>query len=181
MTLDLTQDFFSLFGLKRKFTIDSLALKDRYQDFQRALHPDRFVNASDRERRLAIQGVTHVNEGFAKLRDPLTRAQYLLELNGVDQAASRTKLTGEFLMEQMELREQLADVASAKDPWATLQHFMSEISQRVRRYTDQLTTLLDNPDADQLLVAEVVVLELQFLRKLQQEAELLEEQLAEAL
>ena len=118
MSIDLTQDFFTLFGLHRRYAIDDAALEAAWHELQSQVHPDRHAHLSDVEKRLSMQWATRVNEGFRTLRQPLTRAQYLLELAGVDAGLeTNTAMSPEFLMEQMEWREALdeADGADALD------------------------------------------------------------------
>jgi molecular chaperone HscB len=80
------------------------------------VHPDRFVHAGDAERRASMQWTTRVNEAYRTLRNPVQRAKYLLELEGVDVAfETNTAMPPEFLMHQMELREALEAAGDAKD------------------------------------------------------------------
>ncbi|HKJ76321.1 MAG TPA: Fe-S protein assembly co-chaperone HscB, partial [Gammaproteobacteria bacterium] len=76
MQADFSQNYFELFGLPEGFEVDSETLSLRYRDLQRALHPDRFAGASDRERRLSVQQTARVNEAYRTLKDPLARARY---------------------------------------------------------------------------------------------------------
>ena len=79
------------------------------------MHPDRFAQAGDAERRASMQMTTRVNEAYRTLKSPVRRAQYLLELNGVDVGfETNTAMPREFLMEQMELRERLEDGAGCR-------------------------------------------------------------------
>src|SRR4051812_19129219 len=75
---------FELFGLSSAFALDSEALERAYREIQSRVHPDRFAHAGDAERRASLQWTTHVNEAYRALKDPVQRAKYLLELNGVD-------------------------------------------------------------------------------------------------
>lgn len=80
------------------------------------MHPDRFANAGDAERRASMQWTTRVNEAYRTLRSPVERARYLLELQGVDvEFETNTAMPSEFLMRQMELREALEQAGGAKD------------------------------------------------------------------
>ena len=80
------------------------------------MHPDRFVHAGDAERRASMQWTTRVNEAYRTLSNPVQRAKYLLELEGVDVAfETNTAMPAEFLMRQMELREALEQAGDAKD------------------------------------------------------------------
>jgi molecular chaperone HscB len=75
MAADPSTTHFELFGLPRSFTVDSELLDGRYRELQRAAHPDRFVNASDQQRRVSMQQATDINEGYLTLKDPLRRGR----------------------------------------------------------------------------------------------------------
>ena len=110
------QNHFELFQLPARFAIDTAALDAAYRDVQGQVHPDRFVNATDAEKRVAMQWATRANEAYQTLKNPQKRAQYLCELNGVDlKTESNTAMPMQFLMQQMEWREALGDAKAAKD------------------------------------------------------------------
>jgi molecular chaperone HscB len=110
------QNHFDLFQLPAKFAIDMGALDAAYRDVQGQVHPDRFVNATDAEKRVAMQWATRANEAYQTLKNPQKRAQYLCEVNGVDlKTESNTAMPMQFLMQQMEWREALGDAKAAKD------------------------------------------------------------------
>jgi molecular chaperone HscB len=113
------QNHFELFNLPARFDIDAGALDTAYRDVQGRVHPDRFVNATDAERRVAMQWATRANEAYQTLKNPMKRAQYLCELNGVDlKTESNTAMPMDFLMQQMEWREELGDARASKDAGA---------------------------------------------------------------
>ena len=106
---------FELFGLPAAFSIDELMLEKAYRDIQSQVHPDRFAHAGDAERRASLQWTTRVNEAFQTLKNPVSRARHLLELQGVDVAfETNTAMPPEFLMQQMELREKLEEAKDAE-------------------------------------------------------------------
>lgn len=110
------QNHFELFQLPVRFGIDSAALDSAYREVQGKVHPDRFVNATDAEKRVAMQWATRANEAYQTLKHPQKRAQYLCELNGVNlQVESNTAMPMAFLMQQMEWREALAEARADKD------------------------------------------------------------------
>jgi len=90
-------------------------LEKAYRDMQSRVHPDRFARAGAAERRASLLWTTRVNEAFQVLKNPVSRARHLLELHGVDVAfETNTAMPAEFLMQQMELREQLEEARDAK-------------------------------------------------------------------
>jgi molecular chaperone HscB len=107
---------FTLFGLEPSFSVDVANLQKRYRDFQATHHPDRFVNASDADKRSAIEQATRFNEAYASLKDPVLRAMHMLSLNGIDALdANDTSMPQAFLIEQIEWRESIADAKLKED------------------------------------------------------------------
>jgi molecular chaperone HscB len=110
------QNHFELFHLPQRFAVDSSALDNAYREVQSRVHPDRFVSATDTEKRVAMQWATRANEAYQTLKNPFKRAAYLCELNGIDlQTESNTAMPREFLMQQMEWHEALEEARAAKD------------------------------------------------------------------
>jgi molecular chaperone HscB len=107
---------FELFGLAPAFALDAQALERSYREMQSQVHPDRFAHAGDAERRASLQWTTRVNEAYRTLKSPVQRAKHILELHGVDVAfETNTQMPADFLMQQLELREELERAVGKKD------------------------------------------------------------------
>ena len=166
---------FALFGLPAQYALDLAELNARYRDLQQKLHPDRYAGASERERRLATQSSSQINEAFETLRSPTRRAAYLLRLAGVDSDSSSASFDdGEFLMQQMQLREELAEIADAEDFEAALAQFYRDLDTAQTRWQQQFAGDYDGEDYASALQS---CLKLQFLEKLRLDAERKEEEL----
>ena len=141
--MDFNADHFTLMGLLRAFRIDAAALDKRYRELQAEVHPDRFAHAGDTEKRLSLQWATKVNEAYQTLKKPLTRAQYLLGLLdcGLD-LANNHALPTDFLIEQMEWREAVAEARASKAQ-EELEALYQRVRQQVRNAYAQLEILLD--------------------------------------
>jgi molecular chaperone HscB len=137
------KDFFSLLGLPRKFTLDLQQLETAFRQVQSQVHPDRFVTATDAEKRVAMQYAAQVNQAYQTLKSPLQRAQYLCELQGVDlQVESNTAMPAEFLMQQMEWREALQAARETGDK-TTLQNLEKELAAATQTLGTEVTEKLD--------------------------------------
>lgn len=140
------QNHFDLFQLPATFALEMGALDAAYRDVQGRVHPDRFINATDAEKRVAMQWATRANEAYQTLRNPQKRAQYLCELNGVDlNTESNTAMPMDFLMQQMEWREALGEARAGKDSDA-LDALDEQVKQERKARLAQVGTQLDAGD-----------------------------------
>ena len=152
---------FELFGLAPAFAVDAAALERAYREIQSRVHPDRFAHAGDAERRASMQWTTRVNEAYRTLKSPVQRAKYLLELNGVDVGfETNTRMPGDFLLHQLELRETLA---GAKLPEA-LDALLAEVRREQRLLEQGIARLID--ERKDYAAAAGEVRKLMFLDKL---------------
>ncbi len=105
-------DYFTLFGLPASYTLSLEQLAVRYQDLQRQYHPDKFTSAPAAGTACGGSAFRHYKPRPRQtLRHPLTRAEYLLSLHGFDLASEQhTVRDTAFLMEQLELREELDEI-----------------------------------------------------------------------
>nr|ELR5132170.1 co-chaperone HscB [Providencia rettgeri] len=168
-------DYFTLFGLTPVYAIDSEQLTQRFQDLQRQYHPDRFATCSEQEKMQALQKAATINAAYQALRHPLKRAEYMLSLHGFDiNNEQHTMHDTAFLMEQLELREELDNIKNNADALELLSTFMKNVKQMQQTRSVLMVTELD---AMQWEKAADTVRKLRFLDKLQQQAEQLEERL----
>ena len=77
-------DYFAFFGLPRKLNIDVSALDKDFYDLSRKLHPDLNARAGSQEQEWSLQQTSLLNDAHRTLKDPITRTQYLLKLEGVE-------------------------------------------------------------------------------------------------
>ena len=111
-----SRDHFALFELQRQQSLDELELERMYRDIQAQVHPDKHAHLADAEKRQAMQWATKVNEAYLTLKSPMKRAEYLLKLLGHDPQIERnTAMPADFLMQQMELREAVAEARAGGD------------------------------------------------------------------
>lgn len=125
---DEAADRFAALGLPRKFEIDLGAAETAYKDLSRQFHPDRFAKADPRARKAALARTVAINDAWRTVKDPIKRAEYLLELAGfglggddrkpsANEIAATKKVAAPpaFLIEILELREELGAAEQAGD------------------------------------------------------------------
>jgi molecular chaperone HscB len=78
-------DYFSFFGLPRKLNLDVAALERDFYALSRKLHPDLYAQSSEAEqRKWSLEKSSQLNDAYRALKDPVSRTEYLLRLQGVD-------------------------------------------------------------------------------------------------
>ena len=163
--IDFRQNHFELFGLAPRFHLEPAQLEQAYRGIQSRVHPDRFVHASDAERRASMQSATHVNEAYRTLKHPLARARYLLALHRVDvQSESNTAMPAEFLLEQMQWRESVEAAADRSDALTAL---ALRLADEMAEHYSRLERRLDS-ERDYAHAADAVR-RLMFLERLREE------------
>lgn len=105
-------DYFAFFDLPRKLKLDEAELEKSFYALSRQFHPDYFMNASEDERRTSTERSSMLNDAYRTLRDPVSRAQYLLSLEGYKEAEK--KPPPELLEEVFELNMQIDELKAAK-------------------------------------------------------------------
>ncbi len=166
---------FELFGLPIQFELDGSLLSSQFRELQKRFHPDNFATASERDKLLAVQKAAQINDAYQVLKNPISRAEYLLAENGVEiRGEQQTMQDPMFLMEQMELREELEHIAASPDGEDELFDFDSKISKMYKQHLVELEEQLNQADWTS---AADGVRKLKFIAKLKKEIEQVEDHL----
>jgi molecular chaperone HscB len=109
-------DYFSVFGLEPKLSIDVDDLQARFYKLSREHHPDKFARQSPEAQSRALEKTSLLNDGLRILKDPVRRAEFVLTRNGMEIAEQRSKdVPPELLEEVFELNEALEELRSGDD------------------------------------------------------------------
>jgi molecular chaperone HscB len=148
-------DYFAFFGLPYKLNLDAAHLERDFYALSRKLHPDINARADSHEQEWSLEKTSQLNDAYRTLKDPISRTEYLLRLQGVQleeqskAATDEARKTGTakkqvvppvLLEEVFELNMQLEelrmnkkmgedDPALEKDLHAAKQHLISKQSE----------------------------------------------------
>jgi molecular chaperone HscB len=121
-------DFFAYLGLPRRLNLDAQDLERRFRDLSRQFHPDYFYNAPAAERLASLERSSYLNDAFRTLRNPVSRIEHLLAIEGLAPAKSDGPSTGSgqaaaqvppgLLEEVFELNEQLDEIRELRESGA---------------------------------------------------------------
>src|SRR5262249_14867720 len=146
-------DFFTALGLPRRLMINREELERRYYELSRRFHPDFFQTASARERLVSLENSALLNKAYRTLRDPLTRAEYLVELESDADAEIQSQAPQALFEEILELNELLSDYRLGEPEERTTlrpqllekqREFQSEYDKLQQRLTDELFSAWDH-------------------------------------
>jgi molecular chaperone HscB len=76
-------DYFTFFGLPFKLHLDTAQLERDFYALSRKLHPDINARANSSEQEWSLEKTSQLNDAYRTLKDPISRTEYLLRLQGV--------------------------------------------------------------------------------------------------
>lgn len=164
MTSPLQKNFFELLGLPVAFNIDEQLLEANYLKLQQVFHPDKYAGASSAEQRVAVQITSELNAARSCLLNEVQRAKYLLSLNDVHVADEQTISDMDFLMQQMQWREQLESLNSAD----TVANFKQDMQSVAQSFSTEFVQAFEQKAWDK---SQLVLAKMQFMQKLLRECE----------
>ncbi|XP_020255942.1 iron-sulfur cluster co-chaperone protein HscB, mitochondrial [Asparagus officinalis] len=112
--VDHSVDYFKIFGLERVYDIKDDNLEGKYKDWQKKLHPDLVHTKSEKEKSFAGEQSSRVTDAYRTLGRPLSRALYLLQLEGVHIDEEKTLTDMDLLAEMMDIREAVEEASDSQ-------------------------------------------------------------------
>ncbi|KAG2620627.1 iron-sulfur cluster co-chaperone protein HscB homolog [Panicum virgatum] len=147
--VDPAIDYFQIFGLKREYNIKDNNLEGRYKKWQKKLHPDLVHSKTKKERGYAAEQSALVIDAYRTLSKPLSRALYLLKLEGIHVDEEKTINDPELLMEMMEIREAVNDASGSQ----TLEKIQSQVKKKLEIWSRSFEDAFHKKDFDRAIEA----------------------------
>ena len=108
-------DHFKVMGMPHCFEIDSEELENLYQRLTLEMHPDFFGAAPEEQKRLSEKSSVMLNAAYSTLREPASRAGYLLSLFAKGKNLQTDKLPEGFLQDMFIFQESLDEILESGD------------------------------------------------------------------
>ena len=106
---DLHMNYFELFGIPVSIKIDKSTLAQKYFDIQKKYHPDFYAQGNEAEQAEALERSAAANKALKIFKNEDETIKYVLQLKGLLEEEEKYQLPPEFLMEMMELNEELSE------------------------------------------------------------------------
>ncbi|KAI3953159.1 hypothetical protein MKW92_011006 [Papaver armeniacum] len=132
-------DYFQIFGLEKAFEIEDTNLEKTYKDWQKKLHPDLVHMKSEKEKEFAAEQSSRVIDAYHTLRKPLSRAIYLLGLEGVHVDEERTVSDPELLAEILDIREAVDEASNSQ----SLKQIQGQVQEKLEIWSNSFGSAFD--------------------------------------
>ena len=120
-------DYFTCFGFPRRLTIDQSKLEAKFYELSRAFHPDFYQNKSETEQTISLGNSATLNSAYRTLRDPIQRAEYLLDLEAGAVKEIRNSPPADLFEEILELQDTLNEYRAADRASGTGQQLRAKL------------------------------------------------------
>ena len=130
---------FELFDLPVSFKVDKTKLAQKYFELQKKYHPDFFTQGTEHEQQEALEISSQLNKALKILRNEDETIKYVLHLKGLLEEEEKYQLPPAFLMEMMELNEELSE-NSAQQINKLEKEFYTQVKHFIENYDDSTTT-----------------------------------------
>lgn len=143
-----THDYFAVFGLPRKLSVDTSALEKQFYRLSRKLHPDLNAQAgADAQAEILAQS-SQLNDAYRTLKNPVTRVEYLLEITGVrinennaNKQTDAPRVPADLLEEVFELNMQLEEMRANNKMGEDDPQLRADLERARTQFTDQLAAV----------------------------------------
>lgn len=129
-------NYFELFEMPVTLEIDPGKLAKKYFELQKKYHPDFYTQASEYEQEEALEISSQLNKALKVFKDRDETIKYVLQLKGLLEEEEKYQLPPDFLLEMMELNEELSDESAARIA-SIEKELYSEIASIIENYNDE--------------------------------------------
>ncbi len=129
-------NYFELFEMPVTLEIDPGKLAKKYFELQKKYHPDFYTQASEYEQEEALEISSQLNKALKVFKDQDETIKYVLQLKGLLEEEEKYQLPPDFLLEMMELNEELSDESAARIA-SIEKELYSEVGSIIENYNDE--------------------------------------------
>jgi molecular chaperone HscB len=102
-------NYFELFEIPVQLVVDKENLPRKYFELSKKYHPDYFVNEDAGKQAEALEKSALLNRALKTFQNPDETIKYVLQLKGLLEEEEKYELPPDFLMEVLEINEELMD------------------------------------------------------------------------
>jgi len=132
-------NYFDLFEIPVSIIVDKEAITKKYVALQKKYHPDFFTQENEYAQEEALEKSSAINKAMKVFKNRDATLKYVLELKGIVEEEEKYPLPPDFLMEVMELNENLS--AGSVDAINGFENnIYANVSAIIENYNDNTVT-----------------------------------------
>lgn len=163
-------NYFELFEIPVQLKVDKNSLSPKYFELSRKFHPDYFINKDPGEQMEALERSALLNKAFKTFQNPDETIKYVLQLKGLLEEEEKYELPSYFLMEVLDINEQLMDAgdqSSIGDLELTINKLQKDIYEPVKEIVEHYQESITSEK--ELLQVKEYYYKKKYLQRIQQQ------------
>lgn len=124
-------NYFELFEIPVHLKVDADELSEKFFMLSRRYHPDYFINAPYEKQAEALEISAQLNKAFKTFKNEDETIRYVLQLKGLLEDEEKYQLPQDFLMEVLEINEQLMDAEDDPELRKNLQDTIDNLQLQI--------------------------------------------------
>lgn len=124
-------NYFELFEIPVQLKVDKASLPRKFFELSRKYHPDFFVNGSEDEKIMALERSALLNKAFKTFQSQDETIKYVLQLKNLLVEEEKYELPPAFLMEVLEINEELMEIGEKKSLIPDLEIRISQLQEEI--------------------------------------------------
>ena len=157
-------NYFEFFEIPASFNLDEAELKKAFYANSKKYHPDFFTLESEEKQMEVLELSTLNNNAYKTLSDFDKRMKYILELKGALAEEGENQLPQEFLMEMMDINENLMELEFDFDQ-SNFDKVQSELKSLESNLLEEVNPHLENYEDNNPNENELNAIKNYFLKK----------------
>jgi molecular chaperone HscB len=135
--------YFDLYELPISFKVEKSALKRKFYELSRKYHPDFYTQEEESKQNEILERSSMNNEAYKVLKDFDKRMKYILELKEILAEEGKNKIPQDFLMEMMDINENLMELEFDFDK-AVFDQVQSDLTSKETTLYSDIEGIIEN-------------------------------------
>ena len=131
--------YFELFDIPPQLKVNTAALSKKFFELSRKYHPDYVATEKEEVQAEAVEKSALLNKAWKTFQQPDATIKYVLQEKGLLKEEEKYELPPSFLMEVLEINEQLMDaddIATKESLQSTINNLQADIYEPVKEIVE---------------------------------------------
>jgi len=133
-------NYFELFEIPVQLKVDTASLSGKFFELSRKYHPDYFISEGEEVQADSLERSAQLNKAYKTFQNPDETIKYTLQLKSLLEEEEKYELPPSFLMEVLEINEQLMDAEDdatlGRELKSKIESLQSEIYEPVKEIVE---------------------------------------------